>query len=106
MSTSEICLRLDLTLDRGARGEFVLHHWKGDTFAADLYQPLETVLNPDRSLRFAPVGGRGSNGEFPYYDLVTPGGGLMIAVGWPGQWASSLLTRCRDDPADRGRPGT
>ena len=68
----------------------MLHHWKGDTFAADLYQPLERTLGPGAVARFAPSGGRGSNGEFPYYNLVAPDGGLMIAVGWPGQWASSF----------------
>ena len=81
---------IDLTLTRASEGEFVLHHWKGDTFAADLYEPLEQTLGPGIVARFAPVGGRGSNGAFPYYNLVTPGGGLMIAVGWPGQWASSF----------------
>jgi alpha-galactosidase len=81
---------IDVTLTRGSEGEFVLHHWKGDTSAADLYQPLERTLGPDVGARFAPAGGRGSNGEFPYYNLVAPDGGLMIAVGWPGQWASSF----------------
>jgi alpha-galactosidase len=81
---------IDLTLDRGSGKEFVLHHWKGDTFAADLYEPLESTLGPGSLARFAPVGGRGSNGQFPYYNLLTPSGGVMIAVGWPGQWASSF----------------
>jgi alpha-galactosidase len=81
---------IDVALDRWGDGEFVLHHWKGDTFAADLYQPLESTLGPGRCERFAPVGGRGTNGSFPYYNLARPGGGVMIAVGWPGQWASSF----------------
>ena len=81
---------IDVSLTRGSAGEFVLHHWKGDTFAGDLYQPLERILGPDVVARFAPAGGRGSNGEFPYYNLVAPEGGLMIAVGWPGQWATSF----------------
>ena len=81
---------IDVGLEGAAEREFVLHHWKGDTFAADLYQPLESTLGPGHVERFAPVGGRGTNGSFPYYNLVRPGGGLMIAVGWPGQWASSF----------------
>jgi hypothetical protein len=86
----ESILGIDVTMERRPEGEFVLHHWKGDTFAADLYQPLEQVLAPGQSARFAPAGGRGSNGAFPYYNLAIPGGGLMIAVGWPGQWSSSF----------------
>ena len=37
-----------------------------------------------------PGGGAGSNGAFPYYNLAMPGGGLMLAVGWPGQWAATF----------------
>jgi alpha-galactosidase len=81
---------IDVTIERGPEREFVLHHWKGDTSAADLYQPLEQALNPGEVVRFAPVGGRGSNGAFPYYNLVTTGGGMILAVGWPGQWAASF----------------
>ena len=28
------------------------------------------------------------NHAFPYYDLQMPGGGVFLAVGWPGQWGS------------------
>ncbi|MFO0928623.1 MAG: alpha-galactosidase [Gemmataceae bacterium] len=88
---------IDVRFERPAAGEFVLRHWKGDTYAADLYQPLEARLGPNRTERFAPAGGRGSNGAFPYYHLLTPGGGVLLAVGWPGQWAATFA---RD--ADRG----
>ena len=56
------------------------------TCAPDLYQPFDRVLAPKSSHRFAPVGGRGTNGAFPYYNLTMPGGGMFVAVGWPGQW--------------------
>jgi alpha-galactosidase len=79
---------IDVFLERANEGEFVLRGAKGDTFAADLYEPFERVLGPDRVERFAPVGGRGSNGAFPYYDLAMTDGGLMLAVGWPGRWSS------------------
>lgn len=81
-------LGLDTTLERSDGGEFLLHHWKGDTFAPDLYEPQVQELGPGATAAFAPVGGRGSNGAFPYYDLQQPGGGLLLAVGWPGQWSS------------------
>jgi len=88
---------LDARFEREPQGEFVLRHWKGDTCQADLYQPLELVLAPGVKQRFAPAGGRGSNGAFPYYHLVMPGGGMLLAVGWPGQWATTFT---RD--AERG----
>ncbi len=81
---------LDARFERGAEGEFVLCHWNGDTFNQDLYQPFELPLGPQAKQRFAPNGGRGSNGAFPYYNLVMPGGGILLAVGWPGQWATTF----------------
>jgi len=79
---------LDVQIACPPDGSCVLHHWRGDTCSPDLYQPLEAALGPGVFRRFAPAGGRGTNGAFPYYRLVTPGGGLLIAVGWPGQWAT------------------
>ncbi len=87
-------LGLNSEFQREAQGEFVLHAWKGDTCAPDLYQPMTLTLGPNARQRFAPAGGRGSNLAFPYYNLTMPGGGMLMAIGWPGQWASSFV---RDD---------
>ena len=27
---------------------------------------------------------------WPYYNLEMPGGGLVLAIGWPGQWAADF----------------
>jgi len=88
---------LDARIERAQDGEFVLHHYRGDTCKADLYEPLERRLTPQTTERFAPAGGRGTNHAFPYYNLRMPDGGLILAVGWPGQWAATFS---RD--ADRG----
>ncbi len=81
---------IDAAFVRDEGGEFMLKHQKGDTCAPDLYQPLEDTLEPNAKLRFAPWGGRGTNGAYPYYNLVHSGGGLFIVVGWPGQWAATF----------------
>jgi hypothetical protein len=36
------------------------------------------------------VGGRPTDSAFPYFNLATPGGGMILAVGWPGQWAAAF----------------
>lgn len=70
-------------------GEFLLHHFTGDNGTPDSFEPHVTTLAPDDSHRFAPIGGRPTNGAWPYYNLESPlqQKGLIIAIGWPGQWA-------------------
>ena len=74
----------------GNLGETVLHHWRGDSNTPESYQPLARALAPGESKWFAPEGGRPSNGAFPYFNLQHPGGGRMLAVGWPGQWSATF----------------
>ncbi|MCL5945679.1 MAG: alpha-galactosidase [Planctomycetes bacterium] len=84
---------LDTHFSRGVGSEFVLNTIKGDFCTPDSYQPYQLELTPDRVEKFAPVGGKSSNGPrgWPYYNLQTPGGGIILAIGWPGQWASSFI---------------
>ena len=82
---------LDARFERGEGGEFVLHGIKGDSCSADSYQPYALTLGPNAANRFAPDGGRATNGRFPYYNLQMPGRGLLLAIGWPGQWAASFM---------------
>ena len=80
----------DMRIDRRGGDEFVLHGIRGDYRAPECYEPYEHTLGPKASEAFAPSGGRPTNGSFPYYNLSMPGGGLMMALGWPGQWATSF----------------
>ena len=88
---------LDLGFQRSQDGEFVLHGTKGDWCTLESFQPFHQTLEPKASRRFAPFGGRPTNAAFPYYNLQMPGGGVLLAIGWPGEWAGSFV---RD--SDRG----
>ncbi|MCX6620588.1 MAG: alpha-galactosidase, partial [Acidobacteria bacterium] len=81
---------LDLRLRRKSGAEFLLHHQRGDFNTPDSYQPFTEVLLPNSARSFTPVGGRPTNSAFPYYNLQMPEGGLIFAVGWPGQWAAGF----------------
>ncbi len=83
---------MDTVFERGSEGEFLLHHHIGDKCTLDSFAPVQTVLGPNASKRFVPAGGRPSNGEWPYYNLEFPQEkeGLILAIGWPGQWASQF----------------
>ena len=56
------------------------------------YRPLATVLGPGVEKRVGAIGGRSTGGDFSYFNLELAGDeGLMIAIGWPGQWAGQFV---------------
>lgn len=83
---------LDASFERGAKGEFILHGIKGDFCTADSYEPYQHTLVPGLTKSFSPpdYSGKSCDGPdgWPYYNLQMLGGGIILAVGWPGQWAS------------------
>lgn len=81
---------LDVRFERGDEGEFVLHHSKGTTVKADDFMPLTTGLAPDQKATFTPPGGRPCGTVWPYFNLEWPGQGVIVVVGWPGQWTGSF----------------
>jgi alpha-galactosidase len=94
---------LDFKFERESKGEFVLHGIRGDSAVAESYKPNELKLGPDTAKRCSPpagtdrVSGKSSDGPdgWPYWNLQQPGGGMILAVGWPGQWQTSF-TRDHD----------
>jgi alpha-galactosidase len=104
---------MDARFDAGVKGEFVLHGIKGDFQSAESYEPYRLVLSSGSTTKFGPHGpiwaangplyplgsslgmpgtGKPCDGPdgWPYFNLQIPGGGTIIAVGWPGQWAASF----------------
>ncbi|MBI2302739.1 MAG: alpha-galactosidase [Armatimonadetes bacterium] len=70
--------------------EFFLHHWVGTPCTAADYHPYTDRLGPSQAQRFANPAGRPSDSVMPYFDLAWPSQGLLLAVGWPGQWAAEF----------------
>ncbi len=85
---------LDVTFFQKGDGEFVLHGIKGDFCTADSYEPYSDMLPPGTVRTFAPPSSSGKSTDgpegWPYYNLQMQGEGVIIAIGWPGQWASSF----------------
>jgi len=81
---------LDLRLVRGEPGECVLHHGVGSPCAPNDYEPLQTMLGPKAGKRVAAGGGRPTNGDLCYFNVQWAGEGLIVGVGWPGQWAAEF----------------
>jgi len=81
---------LDVQLDRGDTAEFLLHHHRGSLADGNDYGPLETPLPPGQQKRLGGQGGRPTNADWSYVNLEWPHQGLILAVGWPGQWAAQF----------------
>jgi alpha-galactosidase len=87
---------LDMELQRPAvpsseTMEFRLRHQRGAPATFRDYEPFETLLGPKTATRLSSVGGRPCDKDFPYFNLQEPTSqGMIIVVGWPGQWAATL----------------
>lgn len=79
---------LDTHLERRKGCEFSLHYNRGDTCSPDSYEPMTRPLGPGEEFRSSPSGGRPTNARFPYFNLRAGSEGVIIVVGWPGQWAA------------------
>ncbi|MHB9037998.1 MAG: glycoside hydrolase family 36 protein [Armatimonadota bacterium] len=87
---------IDSKFTRGKNGEFVLHHEAGSLAIATDYQLFETKLEPDSEKTIDTSGGRPCNTNMPYFNIAWPDGGVIVVVGWPGQW-SAKFTRDNSD---------
>ena len=81
---------LDMSVDRRTDGEFLLHHAAGSQAARSDYGPRETPLVPGAVKRLSAAGGRPTNTDLSYFNLDWGGEGLILVVGWPGQWAAEF----------------
>jgi len=81
---------LDTRFERNGDGEFTLHHSKGTPVSPNDYQPYETPLLPGAVQILGGKGGRPTNKDLSYMNLEWPGEGVVVVVGWPGQWAGEF----------------
>ncbi len=94
---------LDAAWQRDGGSEFLLHHAVGSPANRSDYGPLETRLPPKTAKRLAAAGGRPTNAEWSYFNLQWDDRGMIVVVGWPGQWAAELT--CDDGRGIRIRAG-
>ena len=81
---------LDVGWQRHDRTPFVLHHNVGSPANGADYSPLETPLAPGATERISAAGGRPTNSDLSYFNLQRGDSGLIVVVGWPGQWAADF----------------
>jgi alpha-galactosidase len=89
---------LNYTLTARTTDTISLHGIRGDTCAAESFKPWTRELKTGARHGFSPpakdgyASGKSSDGPdgWPYWNLQTPGGGVILAVGWPGQWEAAF----------------
>ena len=64
------------------------------------FRPMRKTLEDGVPAVFTPLGGRSSDGFLPFFNLAavrenTENEGIVVALGWTGQWATSF-TRSED----------
>ncbi len=82
---------LDTFIQTPLQERLRLHTANGSSCQPDDFLPLMFELLPGQSKLIAPSGGRSSNGAFPFINLQTMGGGMVMAVGWSGQWSINAV---------------
>ena len=54
------------------------------------FEPKTNPLVVGEVFSLESFGGRSSDGVMPYFNLASEGGGLIVAVGWTGDWKASF----------------
>ena len=94
---------LDTQFVRQSGDEYILNHHTGSPCTPTDYQPHQTTLEPKASKKISTSGGRPSNSDLPFFNLQWPEGGIIIAIGWPGQW--SIRFDCNEESELRVQAG-
>lgn len=85
---------LDSTFTRTPESEFILNGIKGDWTVPDSYKPYQITLPTNEVKTFCPPSNSGKSTDgpdgWPYFNLQMPGGGILLAVGWPGEWETKF----------------
>jgi alpha-galactosidase len=77
---------IDTTFARRNFGEFALHHFLGSPADPTDFEPYLSQLDPGAHLHLATSGGRSTDRAMCYFNLEQQRQGVIIALGWPGQW--------------------
>ena len=72
-------------------GAPVTLHWsKGSHSEPGDFEPKTETLSAGKTFSLESFGGRSSDGVMPYFNLSSAGGGLIVAIGWTGDWKATF----------------
>jgi alpha-galactosidase len=80
----------DFTVHFPSSAGLTLHWNTGSHADVTDFQPHVQTLDIGNPVTLESFGGRSSDGALPYFNLAGDGGGLIVAVGWSGDWQASF----------------
>jgi len=79
-----------ITSPGGASDSVILHHSQGSLCNDTDFMPYDDALGEGEKKTLTTSGGRSSQNSLPFYNIQFGNEGLIVAIGWSGQWASSI----------------
>ena len=79
---------LDTLFALPSSSSITLHWAKGGVASFDDFAPQTTELKSGAGFSLQPSDGRSSSQYLPFFNLEGAGSGVVLAVGWSGQWAA------------------
>ncbi len=71
----------------------ILHYHQGATCRPEDFKPFQRVMNPGATVSLHPGAGRSSSEYMPFFNLQkSENEGIIIALGWTGEWAAEFNT--------------
>jgi len=71
----------------------ILHSSQGSHGDPTDFRMRSEELTSANIVTLSSFGGRSSDGTMPYFNLESGAGGLIVAIGWSGDWKAALLRR-------------
>ena len=82
---------LDTVLHRAAgQEEWTLFRSRGSYCEARDFEPIDQPVGPSERVVLSGKAGRSSGQDLPFMNLKMPEGGVLLGVGWSGQWSATF----------------
>ncbi|MEG2060325.1 MAG: alpha-galactosidase [Alistipes sp.] len=81
---------VDLTSEYAAKGDLTLHYANGSNAGKDDFHARTLPLAVGGTHSMHPTGGRSSQMAFPFFNVQSPTGGMVVAIGWTGNWLAEI----------------
>ena len=82
---------IDTGFESSVDSDFTLHHFRGSPASPTDFEPFETSLSRRNTTHLATSGGRPTDQSMCYFNLADAGHGVIVALGWPGQWDADFV---------------